>query len=54
MYRLSCFVLLSTSVFVSVGPAEERPNVLLVMANDLGCADIGCLGSEIEAFWMAF
>ena len=28
--------------------SAERPNVALIMADDLGFADLGCYGSEIE------
>lgn len=28
--------------------AAERPNVLIVLTDDLGYSDIGCYGSEIE------
>lgn len=27
---------------------EERPNILLILADDMGFSDIGCFGSEIE------
>lgn len=27
---------------------SERPNVLLILADDMGFSDIGCYGSEIE------
>ncbi len=32
----------------SAPQAAERPNVVLIMADDLGFADLGCYGSEIE------
>lgn len=42
---LTCYLLL-------VGPgasqAAERPNVLLILADDLGYSDLGCYGGEIE------
>ena len=28
--------------------SAKRPNVVLIMADDLGFADLGCYGSEIE------
>ena len=42
----SCVVSLAGS-----GPlqaAEKPPNVLLIMADDLGFSDLGCYGGEIE------
>jgi len=31
-----------------VGAAREKPNVLLIMADDMGFSDLGCYGGEIE------
>ena len=28
-------------------PAQARPNVLVILADDLGYSDLGCYGSEI-------
>ena len=28
--------------------ADERPNIILIMADDLGFSGLGCYGSEIE------
>jgi arylsulfatase A-like enzyme len=50
-FCLTMAVLLGIVFFVSVGAtadAAERPNIILVMADDMGFSDLGCYGSEIK------
>src|SRR5262245_28544443 len=38
-------ILVSIALLFVVGCAHQRPNVLLIVADDLGYADLGCQGS---------
>ncbi|MDE0736337.1 MAG: arylsulfatase [Pirellulaceae bacterium] len=50
MKRLSSLQLLLVSILCwsSTALAADRPNIILIMADDLGFSDIGCYGSEIK------
>ena len=41
---LFCLFLFSSGLAIG----QSRPNVIIVMADDMGWSDIGCYGSEIE------
>jgi arylsulfatase len=42
------FLALSASVAAVRAQTKKRPNVLLIVADDLGYSDLGCYGGEIE------
>jgi hypothetical protein len=42
------FLAVSASVAGLALPQQRRPNVLLIVADDLGYSDLGCFGGEID------
>jgi len=43
-----CFLGVLCSEMCVAGPCAERPNILLILADDMGFSDLGCYGSEIS------
>jgi arylsulfatase len=39
---------LQAIVISCAGPVDEKPNILVIMVDDLGFSDFGCYGSEIQ------
>ena len=35
-------------VLLAAGPKAKRPNILLIMSDDMGFSDLGCYGGEVE------
>ena len=47
MKWLGALLWLFSSFVAGAGAAETRPNVLLIVADDMGYSDPGCFGGEI-------
>src|SRR5262249_23151535 len=47
MRRYWLFALLLAAFVPSVAAAADRPNIIVILAHDMGFSDLGCYGSEI-------
>ena len=47
-FRRDLFSLVALFVLVACSAAENRPNVLIILVDDLGFSDLGFQGGEIE------
>ncbi|MBT3469012.1 MAG: arylsulfatase [Opitutae bacterium] len=45
-HLISSVILLLLTVFISY--AEDRPNIVVIMSDDMGYSDLGCFGGEIR------
>src|SRR5262249_17733153 len=46
---LSLFLRITLAIALATGalPAAERPNIVVILVDDMGFSDVGCYGSEI-------
>src|SRR5262249_22822884 len=48
MQRHGFFALIVAALFAGTAPAAERPNVIVILSDDMGFSDLGCYGGEIQ------
>ena len=46
--EMACWALLLPGLLASAAGAASKPNVLIILADDLGYSDLGCYGGEIR------
>ncbi|GAB3537624.1 arylsulfatase [Pontibacter brevis] len=45
---LGLSLIFATGLLLSLSPQDSRPNIIIILADDMGYSDIGSFGSEIE------
>lgn len=48
MKAVTAFICALLSVLTGIAASNPRPNILLIMSDDMGFSDLGCYGSEIH------
>src|SRR5439155_9583960 len=48
LWLIALLVCLANQAAAADPPADSKPNVLIILADDLGFSDLGCYGSEIR------
>jgi len=47
-FKKACFAFLLSAQGIRAGDRTPQPNIILIMADDLGWSDLGCYGGEID------
>jgi len=48
LHRMTFLTILASCCFPSLAAEAQRPNVIVILADDMGFSDAGCYGGEIE------
>jgi len=48
MKKIPCLAVFAFAVLCAVRAADPRPNVIVILSDDVGYSDLGCFGGEIE------